>query len=171
MPPYLIIVMGVSGCGKSTVASALAKKFSCRFIEADDFHSSTAKAHMANGKPLNDDMRAPWIKALQRTLKQSAAKNVSCVMSYSGLRSTHRHAMRNNFNNRLFLHLNVSKHIVFERLNSRKNHFMPATLLDSQFAALQATDSETDVININADAAIEHVINESVTLVSKHLNT
>jgi len=90
----LVVVMGVSGCGKSTIAQAIAKQLNYEFVEADNFHSQENKDHMANGNALSDAMRKPWIGRLQTHLKQSANAGKSCVLSFSGLRRLHRAKIR-----------------------------------------------------------------------------
>lgn len=162
--------MGVSGCGKSTIAEILAKKFSYRFIEADDFHSVESKARMASGKPLDDQDRAPWIKALRLTLHKNQQDNESCVMSFSGLRAAHRESMRTIFTQSLFLHLKAPKEVIAQRISTRQAHFMPSTLLDSQFDALQTTVGEPDVICINASTTVHQTIDQSVIAITQRLN-
>ena len=92
MQPKLVIVMGVSGCGKSTVGKQLALDLGYTFIEADDFHSVAAKQQMANGIPLTDVMREPWLKRLCQHLDQEVL--VDSVLAYSGLRRRHRQLFR-----------------------------------------------------------------------------
>lgn len=151
--PVLIICFGVSGCGKSTVAQHLANRFNFNFIEADDFHSNENKAHMASGKALSDAMREPWVHALCEFLGEQAKQGKSCVMANSCLRQAHRLRFRNLPFRSVFVHLSGSEQLIHARMRSRAGHFMPASLLSSQFAAFESTAGEADValVDINTD--------------------
>lgn len=129
--PALIIVMGVSGSGKSSVAEELAKHYQMRYLDADDFHSDEAKAQMAAGIPLTDELRAPWVHNISAYLTDCAAKNISCTLAFSGLRKNHREILRQLPFHVIFLHLTGSKELIAQRMSARSDHFMPASLLDS----------------------------------------
>ncbi len=164
--PYLIISMGVSGSGKSTLAKRLAEQFDLPFLEADDFHSAENKAHMAAGKPLTDAMREPWITQLCDTIKTNAN---SCVLAYSGLRRAHRQRFRELGFKTLFLHLHGEKSVIAERMQARSNHFMPSSLLDSQFAALEPTDTEPDIILVDLAAPIPEILAKAGAIVREFI--
>ena len=153
--PYLIISMGVSGSGKSTVAEMLAQKFDLPFLEADDFHSAENKAHMAAGKALTDEMREPWIANICNTIKEEGK---SCVLAYSGLRRAHRQKFRELGFNTLFLYLNGSKELIAQRMSDRAGHFMPVSLLESQFASMDAPQDEPDMQLVSIDATIPEIV-------------
>lgn len=159
--PHLIIVMGVSGCGKSTVARNIAEQFFMDFVEADDFHSASNKQIMASGIALTDELREPWIDSICNHLVSLKAKNVNVVMSYSGLRKMQREKFRHLGFKTLFLFLNGNEILIRERLTSRKDHFFSPSLLSSQFRTLQCplTDNETDVISIDITSNLETVLN------------
>lgn len=163
-PPALIICMGVSGCGKSTLAKHLAETFHFHFLEADDFHSEANKAHMAEGKPLTDAMREPWINNMCEQLHSYQQKKKSCVLAYSGLRCDHRQRFREIGYPTLFLHMAGSKELIRERMNSRDNHFMPTELLDSQFAALEAPQEELDIFSIDISQEVSVIIQQAINL-------
>jgi len=156
--PFVLIVMGVSGCGKTTIAKLLSEKLSIEFVEADDFHSQQSKDHMAKGLPLTDEMREPWIKALVSYLSQD--NKTSKVLAYSGLRKKHRARFRRLGMPCIFIHLVVDQEELQQRINQRENHFMPSSLLASQFAALDSTSTETDVIEIDAAKLPQNIIAE-----------
>ena len=160
--PYLIISMGVSGSGKSTVAEMLAQKFDLPFLEADDFHSAENKAHMAAGKALTDEMREPWIASLCEKIKNDGK---SCVLAYSGLRRAHRQRFRELGFSTLFLYLNGSKELIAQRMSERAGHFMPTSLLDSQFASMDAPLEEPDMVTVSIDATVPEIV-ASATLVT-----
>ncbi len=163
--PLLIICFGVSGCGKSTVAEFLANKFNLHYVEADDFHSEANKAHMAAGKPLTDEMREPWITSLSEHLSSKKQMNTHCVMANSCLRKAHRQRFRALGFNTIFIHLKGDKTLITERMQARSEHFMPTSLLDSQFLALEATDNETDVVDIDIEKSITEICQQTSTIV------
>ncbi len=158
----LVVVMGVSGCGKSTVASALSEELGLPMIEADDYHSPQAKQQMASGVPLTDTQRLPWIRRLQTAIAGHSEDNTTAlVLAFSGLRAEHRQALRDVTDQCLFLHLTGPLRCIADRLAWRSGHFMPANLLDSQFAALQSTATEYDVVKISVDQLLDKMIIEA----------
>lgn len=169
--PVLIISMGVSGCGKTTLAKHLAKKFGLRFLEADDFHSAENKAHMASGKPLTDAMRAPWIASMCDALRAHREKGESCVLAYSGLRRAHRQRFRELGYPTLFVHLAGPQEIIRRRMEARANHFMPAGLLDSQYAALEAAVDESDIIEVDVGQSIPKIQRQAMEVVGSFIQT
>lgn len=163
--PVLVISMGVSGCGKSTLARHLAKKFGLVFLEADDFHSAENKAHMASGKPLTDAMREPWIAAMCDALRQHRSRGESCVLAYSGLRRAHRARFRELGYPVLFVHLAGPQEVIRRRMEGRVNHFMPADLLTSQYAALEPALNEPDITIIDVAQSIGKIQRQAEELV------
>lgn len=162
--PILIISMGVSGCGKTTLAKYLAKDFGLVFLEADDFHSEENKAHMASGKPLTDAMREPWIASMCDKLREHRQKGESCVLAYSGLRRAHRQRFRELGFPTLFIHLAGPQEIIRRRMEARANHFMPSGLLDSQYAALEAAVNEPDIIEVDVGQSIPKIRRQATEL-------
>ena len=169
----LVVVMGVSGSGKSTVAQAIAKELGCEFVEADDFHPQENRNHMANGMALTDAMREPWIALLQAHLKQAARASRSCTLSFSGLRRSHRAKIKDLPFNTLFIHLEGDQQVIADRINKRSGHFMPVKLLDSQYAALELPQKKEAIVSININQDLESVIQQSISAVEayfKHQN-
>ncbi|MEO0790720.1 MAG: gluconokinase [Bacteroidota bacterium] len=159
----LVIVMGVSGTGKSSVGSVLASEKGWAFLEADDFHSREAKARMASGKPLDDEMRAPWIDRICAVLEQHRMNGSSVVLSCSALRAAHRDRFRaTDYPICQFIFLNAHKEVIARRMAARENHFMPASLLDSQFDTLEWPTDETDIAEISVAQSLEEVIKEAI---------
>lgn len=152
----LIIVMGVSGCGKSSVAKKIADELGWPFLEADDFHSKEAKQHMAVGKPLTDVMREPWLQRLADAICIEPKQNM--VMAYSGLRRNHRQRFRDLGFDTLFIHLHGDQQVIEQRMKKRKNHFMPSSLLTSQYDALELPNHEPDIVTINIGLDLKGVI-------------
>jgi len=181
--PLLIIVMGVSGCGKSTVAESIAEQYSMRYIDADDFHSADAKATMASGKPLTDEMRAPWIETIATFLKKNSAKQSAdvreplletsgFVLAYSGLRAEHRQVFRTLGYSTLFVWLHADFDIIAKRLEKRASHFFKPSLLQSQFDALQKPSAqETDVVIVDASVSFPNVIIQSHKFIDNYILT
>lgn len=168
--PNLIVIMGVSACGKSSVAKALADRFGYHFVEADDFHSPENIKHMASGQPLTDRMREPWIDALKAHLQQAAVEQQDCVMSFSGLRRAHRDQIRTMPMRCLYIHLVGEQALIQERIDARTDHFMSSDLLSSQYAALESTDQEADVFCVNINQPLSAVINEAHAIAKQQLN-
>lgn len=128
----IVVVMGVSGAGKTTIGEALAIALGWPFVEGDDFHPQANVDKMARGEPLDDDDRAPWLAALAAKMRTLADGVVAC----SALREKYRDVLRVRDDVRFVL-LDVSRVELERRLQSRRGHFMPASLLDSQLATLE----------------------------------
>lgn len=133
----LYIVMGVSGCGKSTVAQLLAEKTGALFLDADDFHPVANKAKMAAGIPLTDDDRWGWLDTLNAELKTHEAAGKSVFLACSALRQVYRDRLSAGLSALHFIYLHGTKELIRSRLAARSHHFMPPALLDSQFATLE----------------------------------
>lgn len=151
--PRVAVVTGVSGSGKSTLAQALADALGWRCLDADDFHSTAARARMAGGRPLTDAMRDPWVAAIAAELQARHAAGERVVLAFSGLRRAHRDRLRASGVPMRFLFLRGGRELVAERLAGRGGHFMPASLIDSQFEALQEPRDEADVATLDIDTA------------------
>lgn len=152
----LFIIMGVSGCGKSTVANFIASQFDIPWIEADDYHSDEAKKKMASGIPLTDVDREPW---LERLFEAISRVDSDLVLSYSGLREAHRRRFLQLDFNTHFIHLEGDFETIKHRLSQRKNHFMTAALLKSQFEQLETikADEPVTAFNITAPDLLSHI--------------
>lgn len=132
-----IVIMGVSGSGKTTVATLLAQRLGCASVEADDFHSETSIAKMASGQPLNDADRWPWLQRLAAWMRERELEGRSSVVTCSALKRAYRDLLCGSSGNVVFIHLDGSRDLLAERLNARKGHFFPPSLLDSQLATLE----------------------------------
>jgi gluconokinase len=139
----VIIVMGVSGAGKTTVGSALAASLGWPFYEGDDFHSAHNIALMASGHPLTDADRAPWLAALQTLIKGIIARGEQGVIACSALRHAYRSELvaAGDAETIRFVHLDVPEDVLRQRLVGRTGHFMTATLLESQLATLEESST------------------------------
>lgn len=145
--PRLVVCMGVSGCGKSTLAQALSTRLGWPMLEADNFHSDANRARMAAGHPLTEAMREPWLASICSALR---ARGSDCVLACSALRRTHRARLRALGWNTRFLLLEINPEGARQRLQQRSGHFMPASLVDSQFETLEWPLGEADVSRIDA---------------------
>lgn len=161
----LLVVMGVSGSGKTSLAKALAEHYGYEFWDADDFHSHEARALMASGQPLTDEMRIPWVRGLQAHLREEAKRHRHCTLAFSGLKYAHRNIIRDAGLKTLFLFLRGDKATIQERLLMRTNHFMPPGLLDSQIASLEDPSGEKDVLPIDVTFPLAKVVAHAVSAV------
>jgi gluconokinase len=150
-----IVVMGVSGSGKSTVGAALAQRLRVPFADADDFHPPANIAKMTAGHALDDDDRGPWLDSIGQWL---AAHPAGGVMSCSALKRAYRDQLREHCADVEFLHLAGTPEVIGRRQASRPGHFMPASLLASQFATLEPlVDDERGVV-IDVDQDIDSIV-------------
>jgi gluconokinase len=128
-----MVVMGVSGCGKSSVGEEIARLTAAHFVDGDDLHPAANKAKMGAGIPLDDEDRWPWLDKVGATLAAPEGAIVAC----SALKKVYRDRIRAVAPDTIFVHLNGSRDLLWERMSARQNHFMPVSLLDSQLAILE----------------------------------
>ncbi|MGK2869964.1 MAG: gluconokinase [Mycobacterium sp.] len=160
-----IVVMGVSGSGKSTVGAALAQRLRVPFADADDFHPPANLEKMTAGHPLNDDDRHPWLESIGEWL---ARHGDGGVMSCSALKRKYRDQLRRHCAEIEFLHLEGSVETIGRRQASRPGHFMPATLLTSQFQTLEPLELDERGIAIDVDQSIDSIIERYVSTTDSH---
>ena len=134
---FHIIIMGVSGCGKTTVAEALAARMGVGVADADSFHLKSNKDKMAAGIALNDHDRLPWLKQLRDWMGREDVAGHHSVMSCSALKRSYRDILRDALGNVVHIQLDVDRDTTLERMTNRKGHFMPPSLLDSQLETLE----------------------------------
>ncbi|MFJ6381177.1 gluconokinase [Kitasatospora sp. NPDC092039] len=137
-----VVVMGVAGTGKSTVARLLAERLEVPFAEADDFHRPADIARMAAGIPLDDARRRPWLRAVGRWLRERDAAGGGAVVTCSALKRRYRDILREASPDAFFLHLTGSRELLADRIGRRTGHFMPQSLLGSQLAALEPLEPD-----------------------------
>jgi gluconokinase len=145
----LLVVMGVSGSGKSTVAALLASRTGCALAEGDDFHPSLSIARMAAGLPLDDTLRAPWLASIASWLAERATRGECAVVSCSALTRAYRDVLRGAGPDVRMVHLAGPQELVAQRLATRRGHFMPPELLDSQYAALEPLGADEPGITVD----------------------
>ncbi|CAM3898935.1 gluconokinase [Serratia silvae] len=159
-----IILMGVSGSGKSTIGAAVAREIKAKFIDGDDLHPRANIQKMASGQPLNDEDRAPWLQRLNDAAYSLHHKNESGIIVCSALKRRYRDLLRKDNDNMVFIYLKGSFEVILARLQARSGHFMPTELLKSQFEALEEPGAdEKDVICVDIDTDVEGVVGRCVT--------
>jgi gluconokinase len=156
----LILIMGVSGSGKTTVGTMLADRLGVPYAEADDFHPPENIAKMSAGAPLDDADRAPWLDAIGVWL--GGHSSGGAVVSCSALKRRYRDRLKQAAPGLFFLHLNGSFELIAHRLADRRDHFMPARLLRSQFADLEPLDPEEPGATVPVDGTPEEVTDRAL---------
>ena len=151
-----IVVMGVSGSGQSTVGAALAQRLGVPFADADDFHPPANIAKMTAGVALDDDDRHPWLDAIGRWLADRC--DGGGVMSCSALKRKYRDQLRSRCAQTEFVHLSGSPEVIAARQASRPGHFMPASLMASQFATLEPLQPDERGVTLDVDHDIDSIV-------------
>ncbi|WP_181777057.1 gluconokinase [Amycolatopsis pittospori] len=161
----VIVVMGVSGSGKTTVGTALAERLGVDYAEADTFHPQANIDKMSSGHPLNDEDRQPWLEAIADWIREH--QDSGGVVTSSALKYRYRDILRNG-GKVWFLHLHGDRALLAERMATRSGHFMPVSLLDSQLADLEPL--QPDEFGLVADIAKtpEEIVNTSLAAFKDH---
>ncbi|KRZ75088.1 putative gluconokinase [Trichinella papuae] len=171
------IVMGVAGCGKTTVGSAIAEKCNVAFLDADDYHSFSNKQKMLSGIALTDEDRTVWLFTLDMLLAGCYAARKSVVIACSALKRQYRKILFGTNNHRAncteIIYLKISEETARRRVNNRQDHFFPSKLITSQFEALQPPEADecSCVLEINANMELKNVINSAVEHFQKCTNS
>ena len=158
-----IVIMGPSGSGKSLVGAALAARVHARFLDGDDLHPSTSIAKMRSGTPLTDGDREPWLDAVGLAL---ARETTSIVVACSALRRAYRDRIRRASADAVFVELVVDAPELSQRM-SRRDHFMPTALLDSQLATLEPLAQDETGFRVANDADLQSVVDRIVDLLNR----
>ncbi|WP_411730953.1 gluconokinase [Paeniglutamicibacter sp.] len=163
-PP--MVVMGVSGCGKSTVGNMLAQAIGSTFIDGDDLHPVSNKEKMAAGRPLDDTDREPWLATIGDALHSSSESGSPAIIACSALKRSYRDLLRAHEPATVFIHLRGAADLIQNRLDERSHEYMPSTLLTSQLNTLEAIEADESAIEVDVSQTPEDI----VALVAKSLN-
>lgn len=153
-----LIVMGVSGCGKSTVGTFIAAHYGHEFIDGDDLHPRANKEKMAAGHPLNDEDRAPWLDIIADRIGAELAEGKPIVVACSALKRKYRDQLIAHAPSTVFVHLAGERSVIAERQRHRNHEYMPTSLLDSQFATLEPLQSDERHILVDLTKTPEEIV-------------
>jgi carbohydrate kinase (thermoresistant glucokinase family) len=168
MTPHVLIVMGVSGCGKSTVGQALGDVLGWDFRDGDAFHPPSNVAKMKSGAPLTDDDRWPWLTAISRFIDETRASGSHAIIACSALKRIYRDRLKGAHGDVVFVHLAGTKELIEARMAARKNHFMPLGLLDSQFATLEPPAADEPAIIVSVAGTPETIVADVLAQTGLH---
>ena len=163
-PIRTLVVMGVSGTGKSTLGRALSESLAWRFVEGDDFHPRENVEKMSRGEPLDNDDRRPWLDQLNREIASDQRKGVHSILACSALKKRYRDRLIHGLDGVQFVFLCGTRDVILNRLRNRRGHFMPPDLLDSQIAALEPPE---DAIFVPVELSTEQQVKEVVRQLSE----
>jgi gluconokinase len=167
-----VVVMGVSGSGKTTVGAALAGLLRLDFVDGDDLHPQSNVEKMHGGHPLTDEDRWPWLDRIGATLADAGAHPDGVIVACSALRRIYRDRIRAAVGPGLiFVFLDISHEEARQRMTARLHHFMPAALLDSQFATLESPQGEPDVLDITRFGNPSETARDAAAQIARHRGT
>jgi gluconokinase len=159
-PVVSLVVMGVSGSGKTTVATEVARRLGWEFTEGDDHHPKANVEKMAAGHPLDDDDRRPWLEDLAAWIGGHEAEGRSCVLTCSALKRRYRDLLRNGHPSVFFAHVSGPQELITERVSHRAGHYMPPSLVPSQFATLEPLADDEPGRVVPAVGSPDQVVDE-----------
>jgi gluconokinase len=164
--PAIVVVMGVAGCGKTTIGQLLAEQLGVAYAEADSFHPPANLAKMASGQALDDNDRYPWLAGVADWISARSRTGEGGVVSCSALKYRYRDLLRQAYPEVWFLHLDVDWDLIARRVAGRRDHFMPVSLVDSQFQALEPLRSDELGAVVDASAPPDDIVRTAVTRLS-----
>jgi gluconokinase len=164
--PSIAVVMGVAGSGKTTVGERLAERLDWDFIEGDRLHPPENVAKMQSGHPLTDADRAPWLAAIAQAIDAWQARNARGVITCSALKRDYRRRIIGDRAGVRLVYLDGSRRLIARRLAARRGHFMPPSLLDSQFAALEPPDCHENPITVTIDQPVDRIVEQIAAVLS-----
>jgi gluconokinase len=160
--PCALVVMGVSGSGKSTIAERLAARLGWRFEDGDTFHPPANVAKMSAGQPLTDEDRWPWLQAIADEIDRLSATGQRAVVACSALKCAYRDILVHGHDDIRIVFLSGTQDLIADRLAARKGHFMPPGLLASQFRTLQPPQPDERPISVSIDAPVEAIVDDII---------
>lgn len=156
-----VVVMGVAGCGKSTVAEAIRERLGYAYAEGDDFHPQANIDKMSAGIPLTDEDRWPWLEVINKWMVAREALGENTVVSSSALKRSYREVLAKDVPV-FFVHLNGTHELIQQRLSERKGHFMPPALLPSQFAILEPLAADENGVEISIEGSVDDMVERAL---------
>lgn len=168
-PPSILLLMGVSGCGKTTTAQRLSRRLGWTFRDGDTFHPPTNVEKMASGQPLTDDDRWPWLDAIGLWIDEQRLANANAIVTCSALKRTYRQRLLHGRPDVQLVYLKGSRSLIADRISRRRNHFMPAKLLDSQFSTLEEPLGHERPLVVNVAMPPNRVVERILTATRLHV--
>ena len=166
--PDMVVVMGVSGSGKTTVAKGIAVSMHWLFAEGDAFHPEANVAKMHAGHPLTDEDRWPWLRLIGDWIQEQEDAGKSAVVTCSALRRVYRDLLREGRPAVRFLHVQPGKEVIEDRLEHRAGHYMPPSLLPSQLATLEPLEPDEPGVTISGEGTEAEVLDRALTALGLH---
>ena len=160
--PCALVVMGVSGSGKSTIGEKLAERIGWRYEDGDRFHPASNVAKMSAGQPLTDEDRWPWLHAIADEIDRVCKAGGRAVIACSALKHAYRDILVHGRCDVRIVYLQGTRELIAARLAARKNHFMPPDLLDSQFKTLEPPDPGENPVTVSIDATVDTIVDDIV---------
>ncbi len=164
--PCALIVMGVSGAGKTTIGETLAARLGWPYEDADTFHPASNVAKMSAGQPLTDEDRLPWLKAIATEIDRACSAGEHVVIGCSALKRAYRDVLTQGRTDVRLIYLDGTQSLIADRLSHRKGHFMPPGLLISQFAALEPPTPDERPVTVSIDAEVELIVDRIISQLS-----
>ena len=169
--PVIAVVMGVSGSGKTLIGEALAASLGGRFVEGDEFHPEANIRRMAGGLPLRDEDRWGWLDAIAAEIARADSAGATLVIACSALKRVYRDRLRSASDRILFVYLNLERDIAAARVAARRGHFMPSSLVDSQFADLEPPSPDEHALYLDATADPKRLVDQAVAVARSTVQT
>jgi gluconokinase len=157
-PAVVLVVMGVSGSGKTAVAEAVAERLGWPFLEGDSLHPPENVEKMASGEPLTDEDRMPWLRRIAAWVEEQLGAGESGVVTCSALKRSYREVLDRRRAGVLFVHLDGDRATLERRMGARTGHFMPLSMLDSQLATLEEPRPDEPAVRVPIDQPLEQVV-------------
>lgn len=161
-PALHLVVLGVSGAGKTVVGTALAERLDLPFRDGDDLHTDQARAKMSAGEALDDEDRWPWLEALAAWTRERAERGEDTLLTCSALKRSYRDVLRRGGGGTFFVHLTGDHDLLAERMGARQRHFMPSSMLRSQLDTLEPLDGDERGMVVDVAASPEEIARQVV---------
>ncbi len=161
----VVVVMGVSGSGKSTIGAALAQQLGVPFLDGDNFHPEANVTKMSQGISLTDDDRWPWLEALGKAMRKKAEQSGGVIAACSALKCIYRDKLSGHIElPMVYALLDGERDTLFKRMNARRDHYMPASLLESQLADLERPRPDEPVLTVSIEQDVDSIVDELMTV-------